>query len=146
MISAGSSRPVAPFQHAGQIRDIFFPAGATTPDVWVTVTPTRMDADIKQVQPMLGGTTITTARGTETPATVNWPDDGDSIARLVVMPTEGPAVTLAEASGPRALFRLIDQGRLTRLSQDRFLLSLDTDGHRVVFAVRAGSVHNPLAE
>ncbi|MBW4024266.1 MAG: type VI secretion system membrane subunit TssM [Proteobacteria bacterium] len=137
---------LSPFQHAAQIRDIYFPAGSTTPAVQLTFTPTTVDAGAKQVQLMLGATTITATRGVETPATVTWPSDGGSIARLVVTPASGPAVTLAEASGPWALFRLIGQGRLLRLSQDRFLLSFDGDGHRVVFAVRAASVHNPLAE
>jgi type VI secretion system protein ImpL len=137
---------LAPFQRAAQIRDMFFPAGATTPSVEFTVTPVSLDAGLKQVQLMLGGTTITDPRGAEVPAEVTWPGAGGSTARLVYTPTSGPDVTLAEASGPWALFRLIGQGHLSRLSQDRFLLSFESDGHRVVFSLHAASVLNPLAE
>jgi type VI secretion system protein ImpL len=149
--SPGSPAPItsadlAPFQRAAQIRDMFFPAGAATPSVEFTVTPVSLDAGLKQVQLMLGGTTITDPRGSEVPADVTWPAAGGSIARLVYTPTAGPDVTLAEASGPWALFRLIGQGHLTRLSPDRFLLSFESDGHRVVFSLRAASVLNPLAE
>jgi type VI secretion system protein ImpL len=141
-----TSADLAPFQRAAQIRDMFFPAGAATPSVEFTVTPMSLDAGLKQVQLDLGGTTITDAHGADTPADVTWPAAGGSIARLTYTPTKGPEVTLAEASGPWALFRLIGQGHLTRLSQDRFLLSFEGDGHRVVFSVRAASVLNPLAE
>ena len=151
MASPGAPAPIttadlAPFQRAAQIRDMFFPAGAATPSVEFTFTPVSLDAGLKQVQLMLGGTTIVDPRGSEVPADATWPAAGGSIARLVYTPTSGPDETLAEATGPWALFRLIGQGHLSRLSQDRFMLSFDADGHRVVFSLRAASVLNPLAE
>ena len=141
-----TSADLAPFQRAAQIRDMFFPAGAATPSVPFTFTATSLDTGLKQARLLLGGTTITATKGAETPADVIWPTAGGSIARLVATPVSGPEVTIAQASGPWALFRLVGQGRLQRLSNDRFILSFDAQGHRIVFAVRAASVLNPLAQ
>ena len=147
--TAGGPAPItnadlAPFQNAAKIRDMFFPAEATTPRVALTFTPAAMDAGIKQVRLILGGETITAPRGSDSPADVSWPADGGNLAELVYTPLKGPDVTLADASGPWALFRLIGKGHLSRLSEDRFLLSFTDGSHRVSFTIRAASVLNPL--
>ena len=146
----GSPAPVTntdlvPFQRAAQIRAAFFPAGATTPNAGFEITPTALDATAKQVALDLGGTSITYAHGAPKPAAITWPAQGGSVARLTYTAANGADITLAEASGPWALFRLIAQGTLQQIAPDRFTLVFNHDGHRVAFAIRAASVVNPLA-
>jgi type VI secretion system protein ImpL len=64
----------------------------------------------------------------------------------VLDPVAGGAPAVFEASGPWALFRLIAQGSLQPDgAPDRYTLVFQQGEHRVAFAVRAGSVVNPLA-
>jgi type VI secretion system protein ImpL len=162
-----SAADLAQFQRAAVIRDMFFPAGAT-PSLRFDLTPVSLDSATKDITLDLGGTTITYANGPPRATQVTWPGaNGMGSVRLVFDPV--PAVTTAsggatatpasttptapstaggalQASGPWALFRLFDQGRLAHAgSVDHFTLTFHVGEHQAAFEVRAGSVVNPFA-
>jgi type VI secretion system protein ImpL len=162
-----SAADLAQFQRAAVIRDMFF-TGGTTPALRFDLTPVSLDSTIKDVTLDLGGTTITYASGPPRATQITWPGpNGMGSARLAFDPVAatttsaaaGTAATTAtpatastatgnalQASGPWALFRLFDQGRLAQAgSVDRYTLTFTLGGHQSVFEIRAGSVLNPFA-
>jgi type VI secretion system protein ImpL len=138
-----SGAELAQFQRAAAIRDMFFPAGAA-PTLRFEVTPLDLDPGARQVTLDLGGASVSYAHGPARATAVSWPAAGGSAARLVFDPP-APGAAL-QASGPWALFRLIGQGSLqAQGSSDSYTLTFQQGERRAVFAVRAGSVLNPLA-
>jgi type VI secretion system protein ImpL len=149
---SGVPAPIAPadlsqFQRAAVIRDLFFGAGGNTPAVRFDITPLDLDSEAKQVTLALGETTVTYAHGPQRATQVTWPGPtGMSTARLVFEPASAGTGVL-QATGPWALFRLFEQGRLQQRpgSTDLYSLTLPTGGHQATFEIRAGSVQNPFA-
>lgn len=142
-----SQGAVAEFQRAQEIQQIFF-TGSATPSVQFTVTPDQLSAGAAQVTLQLGGISIDYAHGPTVPTAVTWPGaDGMQVARLIMTPAAagGTPVTL-QASGPWAVFRLFDQGRITQDgSSARYVLTFDSGGARASFTIEAGSIFNPFA-
>lgn len=149
----GVPAPIAPaellqFQRAAVIRDLFFAAGNNTPAVRFDITPLTLDNEVNQVTLDLGGTPISYAHGPDRSTQITWPGQtGMTNVRLVFDPPPTVGTKVPQASGPWALFRLFDQGRLQPSdSAERFTLTFQTgDGHRASFEIRAGSVQNPFA-
>jgi type VI secretion system protein ImpL len=147
----GVPAPVAPadlaqFQRAAVIRDLFFGAGGNTPSVRFDITPVSLDSEAKQVTLDLGGTPVTYAFGPPRATQVTWPGPNGT-ARLVFEPPTSAGTGVLQATGPWALFRLFEQGRLQQQqgSTDLYTLTLAAGGHQATFEIRAGSVQNPFA-
>jgi type VI secretion system protein ImpL len=138
---------LAQFQRAAVIRDMFFGAGGATPTVRFDLTPTSLDDGAKQVTLQLGGTTITYAHGPSQATQITWPGaSGMSSVRLAFDPAPAGGAGAVQISGPWALFRLFDQGNLQREgAAERYQLTFHLGDRQAVFALRAGSVLNPLA-
>jgi type VI secretion system protein ImpL len=148
----GVAPPVSPaalaaFQRAATIRDVFFGAGGNMPSVRFDVIPISLDAGAKQVTLELGGTTIRYAHGPAPATQIVWPGpSGIDNAKLAFDPPPQGGGGLLQASGPWALFRLFDQGRLTEAgSPERYRLTFTLGERQAVFELRAGSVLNPFA-
>jgi type VI secretion system protein ImpL len=149
----GVPPPIAPaelaqFQRAAVIRDLFFGAGGNAPSVRFDITPVSLDSEAKQVTLDLGGTPVTYAFGPPRATQVTWPGpNGMSSARLVFEPPTSAGTGVLQATGPWALFRLFEQGRLQQQpgSTDLYTLTLAAGGHQATFEIRAGSVQNPFA-
>src|SRR5579883_3448750 len=148
----GVAPPVSPaalaaFQRAATIRDVFFGAGGNMPSVRFDVIPISLDAGAKQVTLELGGTTIRYAHGPAPATQILWPGpSGIDNAKLAFDPPPQGGGGLLQASGPWALFRLFDQGRLTEAgSPERYRLTFTLGERQAVFELRAGSVLNPFA-
>ncbi len=141
-IAAGD---LAQFQHASQIRDLFFGAGGNQPTVRFDITP--IDTDAKQVTLDLDGQTIVYAHGPLRPTSVTWPGPNRMISVRLIFdppPSSGPAVI--QGSGPWALFRVFGQGTLQQsVAADRYTLSFTAGDRHASFEIRAGSVLNPFA-
>jgi type VI secretion system protein ImpL len=163
---------LAQFQRAAVIRDLFFGAGGNTPSLRFDLTPKFLDGAATQVTLEFGSTKISYAHGPPSATQVTWPGPtGMSTVRLVfdtapattaaaASPASAPATAAAaspapappspaaalQASGPWALFRLIDQGNLQQAgSAERYQLSFHSGERQAVFELRAGSVLNPFA-
>jgi type VI secretion system protein ImpL len=148
----GVPAPIAPadllqFQRAAVIRDLFFAGGGNTPTVRFDITPITLDGGTNQVTLDLGGTPITYAHGPSRATQVTWPGQtGMSSVRLVFDPAPTVGTRVLQASGPWALFRLFEQGRLQQSdSPEQYTLTFQSgDGHQASFEIRAGSVQNPF--
>lgn len=142
-----SQGAVAEFQRAQQIQQMFF-VGSATPTVQFTVTPLSLSASAAQVTLQLGGIGITYAHGPTVPTSVTWPGaNGMQSARLIINPTiaGGTPITL-HATGPWAVFRLFNQGRLTRNGTTAgYTLTFDQGDESAAFTIEAGSIFNPFA-
>ena len=142
-----SQGALAQFQRASTIRDLFFAGGGTVPSVQFTITPVSLDAAAQQVTLELGGVTMTYAHGPPRATQITWPGPtGMDHARLVFSPPPPGGTGVLQASGPWALFRLFQQGQLTRGgAAERYMLSFQVGGHQASFEIRAGSVLNPFS-
>ena len=149
----GMPAPIAPadllqFQRAAVIRDLFFGAGGNTPSVRFDITPVSLDNEAKQVTLDLGDTPVTYAFGPPRATQVTWPGpNGMSSARVVFDPPTSSETGVLQATGPWALFRLFEKGRLQQQpgSTDLYSLTFGAGGHQATFEIRAGSVQNPFA-
>jgi type VI secretion system protein ImpL len=141
-----SAAALQEFERAARIRDAFFSAGGNRPSVRFDLTPESLDSGASQVTLELGGKTIRYAHGPPLATAIVWPGpSGMANARLVFDPPPAGGTGIIQASGPWALFRLIDQGRLEEKgSPDRYLLTFTLGARRASFELRAGSVLNPL--
>jgi type VI secretion system protein ImpL len=148
----GVPPPIAPgdlaqFQRAAVIRDLFFAGGGTTPSVRFDLTPVSLDSGATQISIDFGGTVVTYAQGPIRSTQITWPGPNrmDNV-RLVFSPAPAGGTGVLEASGPWALFRLIDKGSLQPgPSPEIFTLTFALGERRAVFSIRAGSVFNPFA-
>ncbi len=147
---AGVRPPVTPvdltqFQHAAQIRDLFFAGGGAQPTVRFDIAP--VDTDAKQVTLELDGQSIPYAHGPVRSTSVTWPGPNRmNSARLVFDPPPSSGQPVLQANGPWALFRLFAQGTLTQDGgTDRYTLAFAVADRHATFELRAGSVLNPFA-
>jgi type VI secretion system protein ImpL len=141
-----SQKAVSQFQRAQVIRQIFFTTGSTMPEVQFTITPISLSAGVSQASLQLGQLTIPFGHGEQVPTEVIWPGAGGTLtARLNMTPAQGGSPLILKASGPWALFRLFNQGHLTKSgSASRYLLSFEQNGAIASFSIEAGSVFNPF--
>jgi type VI secretion system protein ImpL len=147
----GVAPPVSPndlaqFQRAAVIRDLFFGVGGNTPSLRFDLTPIFLDGGAKEVTIELGSTKISYAHGAPSATQVTWPGStGMSTVRVMFDPPPAGGGAL-QASGPWALFRLIDQGNLQQAgSAERYQLTFRSGERQAIFELRAGSVLNPFA-
>lgn len=143
-----SQADLAQFQRAMVIRDLFFGAGGNSLTVRFDVIPVSLDGGAKQVTLEMGATTVTYAQHAAPRSTaVTWPGSGGmSTVRLVFDPPSAGGPGAIQASGPWALFRLFDQGKLHQEgSAERYQVTWRSGERQGVFDIRAGSVQNPFA-
>jgi type VI secretion system protein ImpL len=134
---------VARFQRAASIRDAFFPAGGSEPEVRFTVAPVSLDAASKRATLTLGGTAITDD-GHDGPAiSLAWPGQGGAAqAGLVFDPAASAPLT---ADGSWALFRLLGEGQLVPDGGSAgFRLSFRAGAQQASFRLQAGSSRSPF--
>jgi len=148
----GVAPPITPgdllqFQRAATIRDVFFPAGSTTPTVRFDIVPQDLDAGARQVTLDLDGVTVTYAHGPPRPTAVTWPGQtGMRNLRLVFDPPPLGGGGVLQAQGPWALFRLFQQGQVRPAgSREVFTVRFAVGERSATFELRAGSVFNPFA-
>lgn len=132
---------------AARIKEAFF-AGGAEPSAKFALKPLELDRSARQVQLELGGQRLTYRHGPTRLGNMQWPPpDGLMVARLEFTPLGGStAGTSLTAEGPWALFRLLDKGRLRKVSNsvDRFRVSFEVDGLTAIFELKAASVANPF--
>ncbi|HUB43871.1 MAG TPA: type VI secretion system membrane subunit TssM [Acetobacteraceae bacterium] len=147
----GVAAPITPadllqFQHAADIRDMFFAAGSTTPSIRFDVTPLRFDRATHQVTLDIAGTTVIATHDPPRSTQIIWPGPSQAEpARLAFdPPTANPSSTLQEY-GPWAIFRLFSRGNLQRESaQDHYTLTFRVGNRTVAFDLHASAGLTPF--
>ncbi|MFS2099786.1 type VI secretion system membrane subunit TssM [Variovorax sp. Varisp85] len=146
--AAGRSAYLDSFQKAQAIRDVFFSgmAGGRTPSFTIDIRPEDMDASLTQFTLDIDGQTVRYAHGPQAPSTVKWPGPRNSNqVRLQVTTANGTPAGGIVTEGPWALHRLFDKASISAgSSPESFNASFDLQGKKVVLAVTANSVYNPL--
>jgi type VI secretion system protein ImpL len=134
------------FQRAAAIRDAFFRAGGTQPQVRFELKPVAMDASITQFQLDIDGQSIRYDHGPSRPVALQWPNPRSvSAVRLSVLPSRASGRSATTLDGPWSWFRLLDQSQLVAgRSPDRFNLQLNMDGAPIALELRAASAFNPF--
>jgi type VI secretion system protein ImpL len=140
-----SAKTLAMFREAAAIRDAFFPDGSQTMQVRFALTPESMDPALTRFVLTLGGKTLDYQHDPRRAVSFDWPDKaGPQPARIDFAPAQADGRSAIEAQGPWRLFRLFDQGKLTRKRADSFDLSFDFGGKNVSLDLDASSVVNPF--
>ena len=146
--AAGRSAYLDSFQKAQVIRDAFFTgmAGTRTPSFSIDIRPEDMDAALTQFTLDIDGQTVRYAHGPQAPSSVKWPGPRNSNqVRLQVTTANGTPAGGIVTEGPWALHRLFDRASISAgRTPESFLATFDLQGKKVVLAVTANSVYNPL--
>jgi type VI secretion system protein ImpL len=135
------------FYRAQQVRDLFFRDAGGKKFAW------KMDLRVMELEPSItelivdiDGQGQRYAHGPVQAFPVTWPGPrGGSTAELSANPRiSGPTSTLL-ASGPWALFRLLERGRITdTATPGRISVEFSLDGRKVLLDISSGSGPNPL--
>ena len=138
---------LAQFQRASVIRDLFFGAGGATPSVRFEIMPISSDPGTKQVTLDLNGIAIVDVHGPARAAQVVWPGpNGMGTVRLTFDPPPSTGPPVIQTTGPWALFRMFNQGRLVQQAgAELYTLSFQFADRQATFQIRAGSVNNPFS-
>ncbi len=132
------------FQRAAQVRDRYFGSGGRQASVRFDLKPLGADPAFTKVVLDIEGQPVTYAPKAALQATpVQVPGGkGASVVRFDV----APAIPVEwRTEGPWAWFRMLDKGMLEATAQgERYRLTFDLDGRRIVYELTASSVNNPF--
>ena len=144
--SLGDSPALVQFQRAQVIRDVFFPAGASTPTFRLEFKPLEMDASIKQFVIDIDGKAVSYAHGPQTVVPVQFPGPGvRRQIRASVSPAPPSGANAITFEGAWAPFRMFDGVGIKKTRQaERFEATFVIDRRQAVFEILARSVRNPF--
>ncbi|MFC3153854.1 type VI secretion system membrane subunit TssM [Gilvimarinus japonicus] len=137
--------PIGAFQQAAKIRDVFFPQGASAPEISFDFKVLEMDAQIKQLTLDFDGQVFHYSHGPQLSRSVTWPGPrGGNQIRLELDGVE-PSRRAFKVAGPWALMRLFQSSdNRSDISPEAFTSTVLVNGYKVVFEVTASSVNNPF--
>ncbi|MGS0743982.1 type VI secretion system membrane subunit TssM, partial [Glaciimonas sp. GG7] len=132
------------FQRAAQLRDMFFPAGGRQPSLHFGLTPLSVDPALSKVDFNIDGQAVSYSADVTSPTVQIALPSGKSDHEVHLYTTPALMADL-QTTGPWAWFRMLDKGTLQSSQQgERFKLTYDLDGHKVVYQLNASSVINPF--
>ncbi|QGZ64081.1 type VI secretion system membrane subunit TssM [Paraburkholderia acidisoli] len=148
----GATEPVQgpdlePFQHARDIRDVFFGDQGKQLAWKAEVRVPEMDPTIMNLSIDIDGQSTQYQHGPVTPFMVNWPGPRGGVhTEITASPRIRPETSTISADGPWALMRLVRKGEAVQTATPgRTRVAFDFDGRRAVLDIAsAGSVANPL--
>jgi type VI secretion system protein ImpL len=137
---------LAQFQRAAQIRDAFFRDGSRGIALRFRVKAVALDASIAQVNLDIDGQQFAVRQDGAQSMLLQWPGGKNTGRASAQFDQAGSPPASFDASGPWALFHLIDAGRLDATREpDRYTLTLQSAaGRKAVLEVDADSVVNPF--
>jgi len=141
--AVGSGIPLAQFEAAERIRQMFFRSGSSKTEVHFTVTPVSLEPRDSSASFALeiDGQRIPYQFGPERPYTVTWPGPKPGQATATFSQSGGPN---AAFDGPWALFRLIDSGQMARQGNERYMFTIKRGTREAQLRIEPDSVRNPF--
>ena len=136
---------VAQFQRAATLRDAFFADGGTTPALRFDITASSLDTASRNVTLDFDGAQVSATHGPPRSVQITWPGwNGVKNMRLVFdPPLPGNANDALTQTGPWAMFRLFERGRLQPgTAAGHWTLSFQFGARQVAFDIHAGA--NPF--
>jgi type VI secretion system protein ImpL len=132
------------FQRAARVRDMFFAAGGRQPSLRFELKPVSGDPQLTTVVLDIDGQPVSYEPGTPVRATPVLLPSGKGGGQVHIEATP-PGRAELRTDGPWAWFRMIDKGSLDPSSQgERYKLTFDLDGRKMVYELTASSVVNPF--
>lgn len=138
----GSGIPLAQFEAAERIRQMFFRAGSSKAEVRFTVTPVYLDPGAGKFTLEIDGQSVPYQYGPERPFPLTWPGQKPGLATATFERSGGQPSPAFE--GPWAWFRLIDSGQMMREGNERYLFTLKRGAREARLRIEADSVRNPF--
>ena len=145
----GSNVALAQFQAAERIRQIYFPAGSSQPQVRFSLTPEDLDRGVgRRAQRLtleIDGQTVQYRYDSPRAQSLVWPGPSPGQASLLFEEGAGGGPSRSY-QGPWALFHLLDTGvvQLQPQSDVRYRVSFSAGNHNAVVILEATSVRNPF--
>lgn len=130
------------FEHAAKIREAFFPGGATTVALDVTVNQTAAHDRIKQSVLVIDDQPIQMRKVGNTPITIKWPGGGGG-ASLQLLPELNNRESQIVYQGPWALLQFLREGNPRQVG-DVLQVSYVIGGRNITYEVRVDSLVNPF--
>jgi type VI secretion system protein ImpL len=137
---------LAQFQRAASIRDGMFANGGNTPTISFQLSVIDLDKSASGVVIDVDGQHLTFSQGAPVSMRMQWPaPDATGSASVTFNPSTGGDPVKVEASGPWALFRLLDMGAVHQAGgPDQLQARFAVGDEAVVVELRADSVLSPL--
>jgi type VI secretion system protein ImpL len=132
------------FQRAARLREMFFSAGGRQPGLRFELNPVSADPALSKVTLEVDGQPVVyTAGAASRPVPITLPSGkGGGLVRIEATPAGGADL---RGDGAWGWFRMVDKGRLETTNQgERYKLSFDVGGHKIVYDLTASSVINPF--
>ncbi|MBP1202771.1 type VI secretion system protein ImpL [Duganella sp. 1411] len=132
------------FQRAARLRDMFFVGGGRQPSLRFELAALSADAAFSKISFDIDGQAVVYIAGAAArPVPISLPSGkaGGQMHLEAVPPLKADL----RSDGPWAWFRMLDMGSLESSAQgERFKLTFDLDGRKVVYQLTASSVVNPF--
>jgi type VI secretion system protein ImpL len=135
------------FYRAQQIRDLFFRDAGGKKFAWkMEVRVLELEPGITDLVLDIDGQGQRYVHGPVQPLPVNWPGPrGGSMAEITANPRISGATSTILTSGPWALFRLLEKGRIVNTATPgRLSVEYAFDGRKALIDINSGSQPNPL--
>ena len=140
-----SSAALQQFRKAELIRESYFPGGGTKPEMRLTVVPNRLDPDVTRFVFEVDGQSFSYQHGPQRQWSVVWPGEGLGSARIMFEEASGGRPTVVE-DGPWALFRMLDDSVVTKVSDIQYAVALSAGGRTAEVIVQTRSVRSPMTQ
>lgn len=139
---------LAALEQADQIRQAFFTRSGTL-DVEFSLEPLNLSSNKRRSVVNVDGQLVEFSHGPRQSIPLVWPNTlRDTVeSRITLVPTRvNRSPRSLSASGPWALFRLLDQADITGVSASAVDVKFDLDGGEMRYRLHAGSNTNPFTQ
>ncbi|WP_281857579.1 type VI secretion system membrane subunit TssM [Litoreibacter halocynthiae] len=131
------------FQRAARIKDAFFPAGGSNPELEVTVSQESAHDQVRQAVLEVNGQVITTRQVGNVPQTIKWPSAGSSTTLQFLPGLNGRQSSIQFDQGPWAFMQFVRAGS-PRQQGDATQVRYTIGGRYVSYSVRVNALYNPF--
>lgn len=150
LANAGAAPDITPqglglFEQADRIRTMFFPQGATAPQLTFALTPTDLDPGAMRVRLDIDGQALLYQYGPPQSMSFKWPGATSGVRLEFGTATPGQPSSLT-VPGPWGLFRFLGGRPLTRHGPSSFAFTVTLGPRSASFTLDAASVSNPFRQ
>ncbi|MBK8335687.1 MAG: type VI secretion system membrane subunit TssM [Sterolibacteriaceae bacterium] len=131
---------------AATIRDAYFRDGAQVPAVEFGLKPILLDKAAKQFTLDIGGQKFAYQHNAQPLQSARWPAPSGALEVSATFEGVEGKTESRTKEGPWALFRLLDEAKIDKVTADRLVATFRTESHSAQYEIRAASVANPFQQ
>lgn len=139
-----SSEALSQLKRAALIKEMFFQDGGNQVTVRFKLKPVYLDAGVKRFIIDLTGEQFSYQHGPTRTSNIEWPGQGDNNRARIIFERIGAGSFSITKDGPWAWFKLLNDAKLERRSNDRAIIHFTTSGLKASYQLQASSVTNPF--